>query len=407
MRTTSTLLLSIFLHFQGLIPVGAGNGRALQALEELASEGHIGRWATQWGAEQAQQSDDMQDGVFQSLASSGGVAPLIALVRDGTESQKEQAIRALYSLTADEQRKMQSSIVNCGGIPPLMTIIRQSSAARQSKLAAATLCNLAFDGDDRKLLALTRLVAPIVALARDGAVDQKQLAANALKTLADAEHNRAAIAEAGGVVVLRALAEELTEEMAGVAKEALWALALNSKWESRWRSAGRAAVGGGLEAEQPAAMLCDSFRPLNAEERVGAALVESVAPLVSAIRHGSMVDTESAILALHLLAEDADHRRVIKSAGAVEPLLSLARDGTVAQRRGAAAVLRTLEVDYLAVGTEASMWGAFLAVAVSLVAVCALVKVALAQNLMRCHQPRPVQLLGVHIFSGHSQKPQS
>jgi len=99
-----------------------------------------------------------------------GIAPLVALARDGTEAQKENAAGALRNLAANDANKV--AIAEAGGI------------------------------------------APLVALARDGTEAQKENAAGALRNLAANDANKVAIAEAGGIAPLRAGVAVARDELA-------------------------------------------------------------------------------------------------------------------------------------------------------------------------------------------------
>jgi len=99
-----------------------------------------------------------------------GIAPLVALARDGTEAQKENAAGALRNLAANDANKV--AIAEAGGI------------------------------------------APLVALARDGTEAQKEEAAAALAVLAVNDANKAAIAREGGIAPLRAGVAVARDELA-------------------------------------------------------------------------------------------------------------------------------------------------------------------------------------------------
>lgn len=66
--------------------------------------------------------------------------------------------------------------------------------------AAKELLNLAYDNPDNKVaIAEAGAIPPLAALARDGTKGQKETAAGALAYLADDTDNQVAIAKAGGI----------------------------------------------------------------------------------------------------------------------------------------------------------------------------------------------------------------
>ena len=126
----------------------------------------------------------------------GGIAPLVALVRDGTEGQKWAGARALWSL-ACENAANQVAIAKAGGIAPLVALVRDGTDG-QKRPAAAALANLA----NRNSAAIAQAggIAPLVALAGgDRCGDAVEALGNLAATSAS---NREAIVKAGGIAPL-------------------------------------------------------------------------------------------------------------------------------------------------------------------------------------------------------------
>ena len=114
------------------------------------------------------------------MVEAGGITPLVALARDGTDEQKGLAAHALGNLAL--------------GVP-----WGSSHSARRS-------------ANDQVAIVRAGGIIPLVAFARDGTDEQKGLAACALGNLAsDSDDNQVAIAQAGGIMPLVALAHEGTE----------------------------------------------------------------------------------------------------------------------------------------------------------------------------------------------------
>ena len=75
------------------------------------------------------------------IADAGGITPLIDLVKDGTDEQKEYAAGALMNLAwnNDTNRKL---IADAGGITPLIDLVKDGTD-KQKEYAAGALMNLA------------------------------------------------------------------------------------------------------------------------------------------------------------------------------------------------------------------------------------------------------------------------
>ena len=138
---------------------------------------------------------------------SGGIAPLVALVHTGTDRQKVQASAALTELVHGNTEN-QAAITQAGEIALLVSLLRDGTE-RQKELAAASLKQLSMqNSENQAAIALAGGIAPLVALLRDGTDGQKvqAAAAGALFELArDSVENQAAVELAGGIAPLVAL----------------------------------------------------------------------------------------------------------------------------------------------------------------------------------------------------------
>jgi len=123
------------------------------------------------------------------------LTPIVALARDGTDDEKTQAARKLSILARDDDNHV--AIAAAGGIAPLAALARGTD--EQETFAAAALAHLALSADNQVAITqaggITPLVAILlVALARDGAAEQKTKAAAALASLSfDNADNRVAL----------------------------------------------------------------------------------------------------------------------------------------------------------------------------------------------------------------------
>ena len=101
---------------------------------------------------------------------------------------------ALRNLAANADN--QAAIAKEGGIAPLVALARDGTDG-QKEAAAAALRNLAFNDDNKVAIARAGGIAPLVALGRDGTDRQKGRAAGALRILAVNKTNFAAMKDLG------------------------------------------------------------------------------------------------------------------------------------------------------------------------------------------------------------------
>ena len=83
-----------------------------------------------------------------AIAMEGGIPPLVALARDGTDGQKQNAAGALCLLAINDDNQV--AIAREGGIPPLVALARDGTE-KQKEYAAGALANLAHDNADNKV----------------------------------------------------------------------------------------------------------------------------------------------------------------------------------------------------------------------------------------------------------------
>jgi hypothetical protein len=133
------------------------------------------------------------------------LTPIVALARDGTDNEKTEAARKLSILARDDDNQV--AIAEAGAIAPLAALARGTD--EQETFAAAALAHLALSADNQVAITqaggITPLVAILlVALARDGAAEQKTKATAALASLAFGNaDNQVALAEASGIDLVR------------------------------------------------------------------------------------------------------------------------------------------------------------------------------------------------------------
>ncbi|XP_022863485.1 protein ARABIDILLO 1 isoform X2 [Olea europaea var. sylvestris] len=166
------------------------------------------------------------------VASVGGVRALVTLARNCKfEGVQEQAARALANLAAHGDSNGNNAAVGqeAGSLEALVQLIRSPhDGVRQE--AAGALWNLSFDDRNREAIAGAGGVEALVALARscsNASHGLQERAAGALWGLSVSEVNSIAIGREGGVAPLIALARSDAEDVHETAAGALWNLAFN------------------------------------------------------------------------------------------------------------------------------------------------------------------------------------
>ena len=162
------------------------------------------------------------------------VPTLVALARDGTDGEKERAVGALYNLVRNAvatergicpNAQQARVIVEAGGIAPLVALVRDGTDGQKEQAALALARGLLMTVISQVCIANAGGIAPLVALARGGTDGQKVHAAEALRVLAYNDDNKVAIARAGGIAPLVVLARDGTDEQKKAAAGALGSLA--------------------------------------------------------------------------------------------------------------------------------------------------------------------------------------
>jgi hypothetical protein len=112
-----------------------------------------------------------------SIVDMGGIAPLVALVRDGDMVGKIEAARALKTLADDTA--YQAAIVEKGGIAPLVALVGDGIAAGKA-VAAGVLQSLVGNTAYHDAIVEEHGIAPLVALVGAGDAAGKSAAAAVL-----------------------------------------------------------------------------------------------------------------------------------------------------------------------------------------------------------------------------------
>jgi vacuolar protein 8 len=117
------------------------------------------------------------------IREAGGIDPLIALVIEGTNLQKEYAARALIR-AANNNVENKNAIREAGGIATLIALVIEGTNL-QKEYAAVALSHLANNNiDNQTEIREAGGIDPLIALVRNGTPRQKEYAASALGNLA-------------------------------------------------------------------------------------------------------------------------------------------------------------------------------------------------------------------------------
>merc|ERR1712157_527630 len=122
---------------------------------------------------------------IKAIMAAGAVQPLVALLRSGTEKQRESAVFALHALSMMDGTE--AAIAGGGAISALMALLGTGNGAGTEEAriyAAGTLGNLAFDNATGQMIATSGAIPLLVALAANGTDNERERANYALGVLA-------------------------------------------------------------------------------------------------------------------------------------------------------------------------------------------------------------------------------
>ena len=136
-------------------------------------------------------------GAIKSLVKLARTGSLVNLAREGGPDRKEAAARALRGIGYENDTN-KVAIATAGGIAPLVALARDGDAGGKEQ-AAWALGNLSCNADNSVAIAAAGGIALFVALARDGDAGGKEMAAGALEDLTANPKSRTAVAEGLGL----------------------------------------------------------------------------------------------------------------------------------------------------------------------------------------------------------------
>ena len=225
-----------------------------------------------------------------TIANSGAIEPLVALLNSEDAKTQENAVTALLNLSINDNNK--AEIARAGAIGPLVNVLRVGNAEAMEN-AAATLFSLSVMDDNKVTIGASGAIPPLVHLLINGSPRGKKDAATALFNLSIYHENKGRIVHAGAI---RPLVELMADPAAGMVDKAVAVLANLATIPE-----GRHAIG---------------------ED-------QGIPALVEVVEAGSQRGKENAAAALLQLCTNSHrHRALVLQEGAIPPLVALSQSGT-------------------------------------------------------------------------------
>lgn len=299
------------------------------------------------------------------IARQGGIAPVVALVSTGTDRQKAWAATVLANM-AYNSASNRSAIREQGAIPPLVALLTgNSSTPQQKQYGARALAQLAFE-DPNNCEEIARRSDPAACCAR-GARHRTPAAKwrGCACAVGRSTSTHADITRARGIPALIALVQngstELEKQHAALALAKLSACTQRCSDESM--PAAEIARAGGISA-LVALLVQSSAIDQQKQQQYAASAIASlslhckrvrqdvlrsqgtIGALMSMAKDGTEAQRDEAVCAIANLVIDGAGAQIIASVGAIVPVLvAMVTSGTPRQRENAARALGNLACD--------------------------------------------------------------
>ncbi|CAD5173273.1 U-box domain-containing protein 4-like [Musa acuminata AAA Group] len=269
-------------------------------------------------------------------ASVESVEPAVKACVEGLGSPSPEVKRAAAAgirLLAKHRSDFRALIGASGGIPPLVPLLKSTDPAAQES-AVTALLNLSLEEANKGPITAAGAIKPLVYALRTGTAVAKQNAACALLSLSMIEENRATIGACGAIPPLVALLVGGTSRGKKDALTTLYKLCSARRNKERAVSAGAVPpllelVGerGGGTTEKSLVVLGSLAAIPEGREAVVAA--GGIPMLVEAIEAGPARGKEFAVhVLLQLCADSAHNRGLLVREGAIPPLVALSQSGS-------------------------------------------------------------------------------
>ncbi|ETP28199.1 hypothetical protein F442_22509 [Phytophthora nicotianae P10297] len=302
-----------------------------------------------WSAETLGTMASNNDENCVAIAREGAIPPLVSLLRSGTDMQKQEAAYALGNLAADNDEN-RATISREGAIPPLVAFVKVVTDA-QNQWAVYALGALSLNNEaNRVAIAQEGAIPPLISLIQSGTSAQKQWSAYTLGNLAYNDDNRDKITLEGAIAPLVKLLQTGTDAQKQWSSYALGNLACDNSAVAEAIDLDDAIlplvelVRSGSDAQkQEAAYTLGNLAACSDDNRDEIGRDGAIAPLIELLRVGNNDQKQWAAYALGCIAHNSDANRVeIMNKGGLQPLVTLVLSGTDEQKTQALRALGNL-----------------------------------------------------------------
>ena len=177
---------------------------------------------------------------FDDAVESDDIPTIVKFLKSGTDKQKADGAEAIWSLVGIRNINNKRLVREAGGIGPLIALVRSGTDV-QKMWATSALMNLsAFNEENSNAIREAEGIEPLIALVRSGTEDQKDDAIGVLNNLSSSCHNQIAIKNAGGIELLITLVRSGTDAQKQMSVGALQTLAYNNVNPNRHQERRRA-----------------------------------------------------------------------------------------------------------------------------------------------------------------------
>ena len=284
------------------------------------------------------------------IADEGAIAPLVALLSKDGASAQEEAAGALKAMA--DNAVIRLAITESGGIGPLVALLGGSNPKAREN-AEGALVRLSLEMANRVLI-----IQQLVAMLYKEDIAAREQAAAAIANLAhESTANCISIVEAGGIPPLLALLESDSGKAKENSASAIAQLARGSRPNQNaiTRAGGipllvavltsSSSSKGDASAQHLDAIITHSIWMLakkNFANQVALAEAGVITPLVSMLGNASVELQLPATGVIECLLQSRDIQAAIVRTGAIAPLCTLSRDGSLDTQEQAAAALWSL-----------------------------------------------------------------
>lgn len=302
-----------------------------------------------------QGGDPSSDAHQRAAAMAGGVAPLVALLKDGLNDGRVEAQEySLWSLSMTSDAGRRATMVAAGVVAPLVQALTNGQLSVVAQAHAATVISfLAIDKSNHIEIISRRGVPPLVLLLEEGTLNAKRHAAVGLARLSrDNPNAQSLIYNAGAVTPLVRWLGDPSIGPPEIAANALSDLAYgNADMQTKIEQANAIPplvamldLHAGLDYQRAASDALATLAQENSRCQRAIAAAGGIPPCVDLLKSGKGAHKDVAN-ALAMLAADEENKMQIARVGGIGPLVELLSTGDHATQQHAAKALEWLARD--------------------------------------------------------------